>query len=158
MPSPETDLELETELKRLAPSAPSHRLVAQIGNRLERRRSPGSSLLLWAGAAIPLAAAAGMVLALLLGLPKSDRSEPMETVPALTTVPVADQHFVPVRAINRLYDARYMGLVTTPGGDRARRVVYRYLDTITWRDEASRATFEMTVPRDEIHYINVSGF
>ena len=51
-----------------------------------------------------------------------------------------------------------MGLVTTPGGDRARRVVYRYLDTVTWRDETSRATFEMTVPRDEIHFINVSGF
>ena len=144
MSLPETDLELEAELKRLAPSAPSHRLAAEIGNRLDRRRSPGASLLLWAGAALPLAAAAGMALALLPGLPKSDRAEPMEAVPAVVSGPAVEKHFVPIRAVNRLYDARYMGLVTTPGGDRARRVVYRYLDTVTWRDETSRATFEMT--------------
>lgn len=166
MSTPEFESELEAELKRLTPAMPSERLQAGIARKLGPKKTARSSFLRWTGTFVPLAAAAGVLLALIIRGPSRDfplaGSEP-ETVesipvPAEPSAGAAEDVFIPIKAINQLYDARYLGMVTTPDGGRARQIIYRYLDTVTWQNQASRATFELTVPRDEVHLIAATGF
>ncbi|MEZ5275678.1 MAG: hypothetical protein R3F07_04785 [Opitutaceae bacterium] len=154
MSLPDLDSELEAQLRRLRPPPVSPRLEAEIARRLGpvRRfpRRPGRLVTLVA----PLAAAA----AVWLFMPP-DRL-PVEEAAMGDPAPAGDVSkpepgiFLPVRAFNRLYDARYVGVVTGPDGQPARQVVYRYLDTVTWQNDSTRATFEMTVPRDEVYFID----
>lgn len=165
MSTPELESKLEAELKRLKPAMPSERLQAGIAGRLEPGKTGRSSFLRWTGTFVPLAVAAGVVLALIIRGPSLDfplagsEAEPIAPNPVQAEPTAgADDVFVPIKAINQLYDARYLGMVTTPDGGRARQVVYRYLDTVTWQNQNSRATFELTVPRDEVHLIAATGF
>jgi len=162
MSTPESEFELE--LKRLVPAAPSDRLKSGIERDLQPGRGSLSPLLRWSGRVLPLAAAAGIVAALIIRAPTGDVTEyggPPEAVqpaPVVTSPEVEHDVFVPIRAINQLYDARYLGMVTTPDGGRARQVVYRFLDTVTWQNQTTRATFELTVPRDEVYSLQAATF
>jgi hypothetical protein len=165
MSTPDPDSRFEAELKRMVPSAPSDRLETVLKQALERRRPRPNQWWRWSATFMPLAAAAGVLLALFLRGPSLDLpqagSRP-ETTPVIPTetLPTAELNgdvFIPIKAINQLYDARYLGMVTTPDGEQARQVVYRYLDTVTWQNQASKATFELTVPRDEMHLIAATG-
>lgn len=166
MSTPELESELEAELKRMAPSEPSERLQVNLARKLEPEKAHRTSWLRWTGTFVPLAVAAGIVLALIIRGPSLDipqggsQLDPVELAPikAVPATDAAGDVFIPIKAINQLYDARYLGMVTTPDGGTARQVVYRYLDTVTWQNQASKATFEFTVPRDEVHLIAATGF
>ncbi|RKX36241.1 MAG: hypothetical protein DRP71_00835 [Verrucomicrobia bacterium] len=156
MSLPELESELEAELKRLKPAIASDRLCSGIARQLETRSPDVRSLFRWSAIALP--AAAGIAVALFLGAPVDESPALTKSIPAVAEPAADSEIFVPIRAVNRLYDARYLGLVVTPDGGRARKMVYRYFDTVTWQGERSQATFQMTVPRDEVHFINVTGF
>ena len=134
--------ELESELKRLRPIAPSPAVTAGIGRALMAPRRN-----FWAWAALPLAASlAGLTLL-------RDRPAPAVTSPAPAPAIAA---FKPVSAENLLYAQRDEGLVTLADGTTARRYRSSYVDTITWKNPRTQASLRWSVPRTEERVIPVS--
>jgi len=134
--------ELEAELKRLRPVAPSHDLAAGIARELAAPRRN-----YWAWTALPLAASlAGLVML---------RERP--AAPAPTPAPVsAVATYKPVSAENLLYAQNDEGLVTLADGTTARRYRSSYVDTITWKNPRTQASLKWSVPRTEERVIPVS--
>jgi hypothetical protein len=134
--------ELEAELKRLRPVAPSPALRVRIGRELAATRRN-----FWAWAALPLAA--GLAGLLLL------RDRP--AAPALHATPnPAAALYKPVSAENLLYAQRDEGLVTLADGTTARRYRSSYVDTITWKNPRTQASLRWSVPRTEERVVPVS--
>lgn len=136
--------ELESELKRLRPVAPSAVLTAGIGRALMATRRN-----YWAWTALPLAASlAGLALL-------RDRPAPPVTRPAPAPAGVV-AIFKPVSAENLLYAQRDEGLVTLADGTTARRYRSSYVDTITWKNPRTQASLRWSVPRTEERVVPVS--
>lgn len=141
-------LELEAELKRLRPVAPSPVAAARV------ERALGASRRTWAWAALPLAAA-------LLGflLLESQQPAPVPVAPAhpVTAKPAAvAAKYKPVSAENVLYDLRDEGLLTLNDGTTVRRYRGSYVDTITWKDPRTQASLRWSVPRTVERVVPVS--
>ena len=136
--------ELEAELKRLRPLAPSEIVVARIGSELGARRRN-----FWGWAALPLAAA--LVGAVVM---RNRAVEPIAN-PLTPSTPVMAT-FKPVSAENVLYEHRDNGLVTLADGTTARRYRNSYVDTITWKDPRSKASLRWSVPRTEDRVVPVT--
>jgi hypothetical protein len=134
--------ELESELKRLRPLAPSPAVATGIGRALAapRRRY-------WAWTALPLAAAfAGVILW---------RDRP--ALPGPVSAPAGTAAtYKPVSAENLLLSQRDEGLVTLSDGTTARRYRSSYVDTITWKNPRTQASLRWSVPRTEERVIPVS--
>jgi hypothetical protein len=136
--------ELESELKRLRPVAPSAALTAGLGRALAAPRRN-----YWAWTALPLAASlAGLALL-------RDRPAPPVTSPAPAPAG-AVAVFKPVSAENLLYAQRDEGLVTLADGTTARRYRSSYVDTITWKNPRTQASLRWSVPRTEERVVPVS--
>ena len=136
--------ELETELRRLRPVAPSRALSAGIARSLDAPRRH-----YWAWAALPLAAAlVGVVF-----LRPTPAVSPPAPVMVKPSTPVA---YKPVSAENLLYDHRDEGLVTLADGTAARRYRSSYVDTITWKNPRTQASLRWSVPRTEERVVPVS--
>lgn len=135
--------ELEAELKRLRPAAPSRELRAQLERDLAAPRRGISAW--WLLAALPAAA----VLAIIVTLNSRRPSAPPG--PALTSVP----GFKPVSADNVLFDSRDEGYTTLADGTPARRVRQSYVDTITWKNPSTNASLRWSVPRSEVRVVPV---
>jgi hypothetical protein len=142
--------ELEAELKRLRPVAPSRAVAVEISRALAAppRRN------LWAWTALPLAAMAAGVFLLL---------QPASVPPAATPAPApapapvaAPATFKPVSADKLLYAQSDDGLVTLGDGTTARRYRSSYVDTITWKNPRTQASLKWSVPRTEERVIPVS--
>jgi hypothetical protein len=75
-----------------------------------------------------------------------------------TTAPAAapTNRYEPVKATSVLYDLKEDGLATLPDQTEGRQVRYRYVDTYTWRNPATRASLRWSVPRDEVRVIRAS--
>ena len=59
----------------------------------------------------------------------------------------------PVKAANVLYDLQDEGPVLLEDNTPARRVRARYVDTYTWKNPATNASFKWSVPRDEVRVL-----
>ena len=138
--------QLEAELGRISPAAPSRALEARIAQDLESSSPPRSRALsrswLWP-VALPLAAALA-VFAL------SRRSHP-------GPAPVAadSDTLKPVAAENVLVSTRDEGLVTLEDGTPARRERRQYIDTITWQNPRTNASLKWSLPREEVLVVPV---
>jgi len=142
--------QLEAELKRLAPIAPSPDLVARIERELAREavaaRAPFPPTArerpwwLWS-LTVPTAAALAIVCSVAVR-------------PRASTT--ARDVLKPVAAENVLYGATDEGLVTLTDGTPARRERFRYVDTITWQNPRTHASLRWTVPREEVRVVPVS--
>ena len=150
-------LQLEAELKRLRPAAPSRELLTRLGAELAPARAPvvrrpSPNWWLWAGGlALPAAAA----IALLIGYDVR-RAAPLPDVKAPEIAAMAPTVFKPIAAENVLYSARDEGVVTLDDGTAARRERLRYVDTITWKNPRTNASVRWTVPREEVRVIPVN--
>jgi hypothetical protein len=147
--------ELEAELKRLRPLAPSRDMAAAIARELAAapRRRPNY----WAWVALPLAATvAGLVL--LRNQPAAPVASPAVAVtPTRSPAPVVTEApYKPVSADNLLYAQSDEGLVTLADGTTARRTRRSYVDTITWRNPRTQASLKWSVPRTEERVIPVT--
>ena len=136
--------ELEAELTRLHPIAPSEMVKARIERDLGMRRSNS-----WVWAAFPLAAAVALAVFL------KDRAVETPMAPAVATAR-ATPTFKPVSAKNMLYEHRDDGLVTLADGTTARRYRNSYVDTITWKDPRTQASLRWSVPRTEDRVVPVT--
>jgi len=157
-------IDLEAELRRLRPLAPSRALAETIGSKLSvpARRARNY----WAWAALPLAAMVAGALLL--------REQPVAPakLPAFPAAPAAPDPtgpsarpiapattvatYKPISADNLLYAQSDDGLVTLADGTTARRTRSSYVDTITWRDPRTQASLKWSVPRTEERVIPVS--
>lgn len=144
--------ELEAELKRLRPIAPSRSLTENIGRKLAAR--PRRNV--WAWTALPLAAmVAGFVLLQERPVAPTPTVAIAPPIPAPAMAP-ASTPYKPVSAENLLYDQSDEGLVTLADGTPARRTRRSYVDTITWRNPNTQASLKWSVPRTEERVIPVS--
>ena len=146
--------ELEAELKRLRPVAPSALARARIERELTSRRPARLSWL-----ALPLAAA-------LVGLaylqnrvgvtPSATPATPASLAQAANRPATKSFAYKPVSAENLLYDMQDEGMVTLADGTAARRYRSSYVDTITWKNPRTQASLRWSVPRTVERVIPVS--
>lgn len=61
----------------------------------------------------------------------------------------------PVAAENVLFSAVDEGYVQLDDGTTARRQRLEFVDTVTWRNPATRASLTWSVPREEVHIVPV---
>ena len=149
--------ELEAELKRQRPLAPSRAVADDIGRQLAAAPQPRRNF--WAWTALPLAAmVTGMVL--LRNQPVAPAPTPapaLEPAAVTATAPVgATALYKPVSAENLLYAQSDDGLVTLADGTPARRTRSSYVDTITWKNPRTQASLKWSVPRTEERVVPVS--
>jgi len=162
----ESLLELENELKRLRPPALSASLAARLERELgpvpaPRRYTTATSLRSWKWAAWSLAGAATVALGFLaVSLSRPPVSTPIESaVPLVAETPrpaPAANRYAPVRASSVLYDMKDDGLALLPDQTQGRQVRYRYVDTYTWKNPATKASLKWSVPRDEVRLVQAS--
>ncbi len=146
--------DLEAELKRLRPLAPSTFARARIERELA---TPRSSKLAWL--ALPLAAAIAGLAYLQHQAGVTPAATPLHQ-PSLvragsSPTPKAFA-YKPVSAENVLYDVRDEGMVTLADGTAARRYRSSYVDTITWKNPRTQASLRWSVPRTVERVIPVS--
>jgi len=162
--------DLEVELKRLRPCAPSSELQAHLAAALNRPASayrPAFPSRAWRWVLGSTAVAAAVALAFVI----MHQSEAVKTIPGPTTRSVgktasepntaataAADLYQPVSAENLLYESRDEGLITLDDGTAAHRVFQRYLDTYTWRNPHTNASLRWTVPRDEVRVVPVRAY
>jgi hypothetical protein len=139
--------ELESELKRLRPIAPSRALATSISRELAAPAPKNY----WAWAALPLAAAVGAA----VFFRSETRVMPRPAVSAMSE-PAAIATYKPVSAENLLYAQSDEGLVTLADGTTARRYRSSYVDTITWKNPRTQASMSWSVPRTEESVVPVS--
>jgi len=137
--------ELEAELRRLRPIGPSQHLMVALEDGLRDERPVAREpRRIWV--ALPIAAALAALLALAPTL-RRDRAALADSG-ANRDFPAAA--FTPVSARNLLLSARDEGYVTLADGTLAHQVRRSFVDTITWKNSATRASLVWTVPREEI--------
>lgn len=159
--------ELENELSRLSPRRPSAALLDRLEHELGpvtpapavRRYVTATSLRSWKWAGWSLAGAAA-ALALVFAAQSQFTREPAVSTPAPAPVQVAAavpaNRYQPVKATSVLYDLKEDGVATLPDQTEGRQVRYRYVDTYTWRNPATKASLRWSVPRDEVRLVRAS--
>lgn len=155
-------LQLEAELKRLRPRAPSPAIRAQIERQFaaEAPRRVVVRFPRYAWLALPAAAAvAGLLVfnaAPRRDIPSEHRSQ--SSTSRVTREPVASSvaQFKPVAARDLLLESQDEGVVTLADGTPARRTRESHLDTITWKDPRTNASVTWSVPRDEVRVVPIS--
>lgn len=161
--------ELENELARLTPRRPSAALL----DRMEHDLGPVSPVTVprqyksattlrswkWAGWSLAGAATAAILLvALTINREPAAPGSLIAPAPAVSAVPVGApvNRYEPVKVISVLYDLKEDGAATLPDQTEGRQVRYRYVDTYTWRNPATKASLRWSVPRDEVRVIRAS--
>ena len=136
--------QLEAELKRLRPAAPSAALHARLEAELAPR--PRATVVRLAWVALPIAAAVAVAVTLRSRY-AAETAQP---------VSVAARPFKPVTAQNVLLDTKDEGTATLTDGTVVRRTRESYLDTITWKNPKTNASLTWSVPREEVRVETVS--
>jgi hypothetical protein len=176
MDNPHEDI--ERELQALRPRPPSTALWQRLERELAdpaaapKPRYRSATTLTswkWAGWQIAAAAAAVAILATAGVMRLASPTAPETASPAnlaatprsaspqvASTAPAAADLYRPVKATNVLYDMADEGLVRIDNDLEARRTRYRFVDTITWKNQAGNATVRWSIPREEVRFIPVS--
>lgn len=158
--------QLEAELKKLRPAAPSRDLNSRIEADLtasavaaRRELAPRRTRAWWLWtAALPAAAALAVAAVVLARRPPTPAPTVSIATPASATVPIAYAEaalFKPVSAENILYAVSDEGLVTLEDGTAGRRERLNYVDTITWKHPRTNASVRWTMPREEVRVVPV---
>jgi hypothetical protein len=164
--------ELENELKKLRPQAPSPDLALRIEQSMLEVAGRGTATagvlpkrrsfkLNWLGLGLGLAAAAGF---LLLARVSVDRKPEKSTglamvspVPGVSTDAVRDI-LVPAGKTEVVYNRRDEGLHFEEGADQpVRRVRSRKQQTLQWNNPQTGASLRVSYPSEEVTLIPVSG-
>jgi len=158
--------ELENELKRLRPQSLPDPLLQRLERELgavqaPRRYTTATSLRSWKWAGWSLAGAAMVALGVfavsLSRTGTATRAAHGAPVVAATShpSPVANR-YEPVRASSVLYELKDDGATYLPDQTPGRQVRYRYVDTYTWKNPATKASLKWSVPRDEVRLVQAS--
>jgi hypothetical protein len=162
----ESLLELENELKRLRPQSLPDSLLQRMERELEpvivpRRYTTATSLRSWKWAGWSFAGAAALATGFFaIGLSRPAKPAPAPSAaPAVTSGPspaTVANRYEPVRASSVLYELKDDGVAYLPDQTPARQVRYRYVDTYTWKNPATKASLKWSVPREEVRVVQAS--
>jgi len=131
--------ELEAELKRLRPRAPSELCEARVEAALAKARaSTRGWRRVWRALALSGVAAA---LALSAGLVKTSS---------------ASAALSPVAVENEVYDTHEDGVVKLADGSKVWRTRIQYVDTMRWSDGGR--TLTLTTPREELRIVPLVAY
>jgi len=160
--------ELENELKRLRPRALPESMISRLEHELgavpaPSRYATATRLRSWKWAGWSLAGAAAVAMGFFaVSLWRPGVSTPIAPVtpvvaeaPRPVQAPVANR-YEPVRASSVLYDMKDDGVAYLPDQTPGRQVRYRYVDTYTWKNPATKASLKWNVPRDEVRLVKAS--
>ena len=164
--------ELETELRKLRPSAVSEDLAVRVERALVEppisstptsavsRRKPGS--IDWRFLGFGLAAAAALMLLAKVGNDRpASNQETVATLtppPARVITPASPGKFIPTGVTQVVYHARDEGLVFTDGVENpVRRLRYRKRETMQWQQPETGASLRVSYPSEEVVLMPVSG-
>lgn len=140
---------LEAELQRLRPAAPSRALRERVARELA---SPAAMQSVaprrWVWFAVLPAAAAAVVVFLQFS------RRPIDAESSGGAVVAADP-LKPVAVENVLVSASDEGLVTLEDGTPARRERLQFVDTITWKNARTHSSLRWSVPREEVRIVPV---
>jgi hypothetical protein len=65
---------------------------------------------------------------------------------------------IPTGAANQILNTSDEGLVQLDDGTTARRYRIRSIDTITWKDPASKASLQWNLPREDVRIVPVQAY
>jgi hypothetical protein len=156
--------QLEQELARLVPGRPDPHLQARLRETVAAESARQRSSLpaparrrSWWRQALPLAAAAafGIGTWVILGTTADRFGGAAGDAPAAAS---ADGQFRPVRAQNTLIGVDEAGIVNLQGGQLARSVRYRFMDSVRFENPEDGSIIEMKVPREEILLVPVQTY
>jgi len=156
--------ELENELTRLRPHSLPDALVQRLERELgstqaPRRYTTATSLRSWKWAGWSVAGAAAAAVGFFVS---SISQSPVSVVPvtaaasraaSIPNAAPAVNRYEPVRASSVLYEMKDDGLAMLPDNTQGRQVRYRYVDTYTWKNPATKASLKWSVPRDEVRLV-----
>lgn len=145
--------QLEAELKRLRPAAPSARLRARMGEALVSAHPQSSPRGWWLwGVALPAAAAIAVMAFWPKETPRARNPQPVAAADRDRNAIRTDSSdtLKPVVVENVLYAAHDEGLVTLSDGTPARRQRLNYVDTVTWKNPHTNISLTWSVPREEV--------
>jgi hypothetical protein len=150
--------QLEAELRRLRPIAPDQRLRGAIARELAPVPLTNVCRRARTWIVLPIAAAiVGSLLYFTAFTPPNSHAPVSSAAPSTTVASQSSApQFKPVAARNILVSATDEGLVSLADGTPARRIRQSYVDTITWKNSATKASFTWTVPREEVKVVPVS--
>lgn len=159
--------ELENELKRLTPRSLPDTLVQRLERELgpvraSRRYTTATSLRSWKWAGWSLAGAAGVALGFFAinisrsPAPVAPLALESSHAKATPVAPSVANRYEPVRASSVLYEMKDDGVAMLPDNTQGRQVRYRYVDTYTWKNPATKASLKWSVPRDEVRLVQAS--
>lgn len=174
--------ELENELKRLTPRAPSAALRQALDRELDAPapdvsrhgpREASARAWRWAAWALGGVAAAAAAFVVLVDSRRAapatetfEVSEPATTVADVATSVTATEapepavapagRYEPVHASTVLYALQEGAPTVLPDHSEGREVRYRYVDTYTWRNPATNASLRWSVPRDEVRIVRTN--
>jgi hypothetical protein len=161
---------LENELKKLRPLAPTHELIVRIEQEFADLENQAAEKKIvrparfnshhWISIGLGLAAAAAF---LIFALIKIDISPTGRQVAQKSPAPetrstIASPGFIPSGATQVVYRTRDEGLHFPNGADEpVRRVRYQKQHTIQWRDPKTGASLRVTYPTEEVVLTPVTG-
>ena len=159
--------ELENELKRLRPQSLPDTLVQRIEGELgpveaPRRYTTATSLRSWKWAGWSLAGVAAVIVGFLAStiswspVPAVRPAVTAFRAPSIPDAAPVMNRYEPVRASSVLYEMKDDGLAMLPDNTQGRQVRYRYVDTYTWKNPATKASLKWSVPRDEVRLVQAS--
>ena len=159
--------ELEDQLRKLRPAAPSPELVNRIEKALAEQGAavPTAAVLPrqrrlhfnWLSLGLGLAAATALVLFAIIRVqqPAATTSKVASVSPAPAT---STAQFVPAGLTQVVYHTRDEGLhFPNNSAQPMRRVRSQARDTIRWRNPKTGATLRISYPREEVSLTPVSG-
>jgi len=152
------DEEIEKELARLKPVAPSDALQAKIESALEETQ-PKDGLSFprfWPMIALATAACLIFVFAISITRTSKEANSNIKETPAESFQPVASNSFEPPKAEQRLLEAIDDGIVFTEGREPVRKLRYKFVDTLTVVDKNDGSVFTMEIPREEILFVPIT--
>lgn len=164
--------ELEAELQRLRPAAPTAELVARVERSLgeDRPAAPATAGILprpqkarfnWLFLGLGFAATAAVLLLVRTNVDHPPQKQPTfaATQPAASTATSASaRSLVPDGLTRVVYNRRDEGLVFQSNTEAPlRRVRSRSRETLQWKNPDSGASLRVSYPTEEVELIPVSG-
>ena len=160
--------ELEAELKKLRPAAPSADLMDRIEIALAEPESstpsagvlpkPRRSRVNWYGLGLGLAAAATFLVVARMDLDRVVRPAPAMASVSPNLAPVFKDEFVPADATRVVYNRSDEGLQYLGNNpEPVRRIRSSGTESMQWQNPKTGASLRVSYPREEIAYVPVSG-
>jgi hypothetical protein len=160
--------DIENELRRLRPVAPSPELLSRVesalrdsgGAEAENVIRPDRIRFNWASLGLGLAAAAVLLLFARLSFHPAPPAERVaSSTPALgAPAPLPSAQFIPAGTTQVVYHTQDEGLHFPRGSDQPlRRVRSRTRETLQWRNPGTGASLRVSYPTEQIELIPVSG-